>query len=44
MLTRQEMIYQFMLALAENSSVPVIDPTYIYKLASGLADEYLSKQ
>jgi hypothetical protein len=41
MLTRQEMVYQFMLALTENASVQVVDPTYVYKLACDLADEYL---
>lgn len=43
MLTRQELILQFMLALSSNSNVQQ-DSGYIYDLASKLADEYIHKQ
>jgi hypothetical protein len=45
MKTRQEMIYDFMLALAANPDMTNCEPTeVIYKFAATLADEYLSNQ
>ena len=43
MKTRQEMIYDFMLALAANPSLAtgLTTPEMLKKLASELADEYL---
>jgi hypothetical protein len=43
MKTRQEMIYDFMVALSGNPSLAtgVTTPEMLWKLASALADEYL---
>ena len=41
MLTRIEMIFQFMVTLTANSNVQVNDPQQVYQLAAALADEYL---
>ena len=43
MKTRQEMIYDFMVALCANSSLStgLTTPDMLFKLASALADEYL---
>ena len=43
MLTRQELILQFMLALSANSNVQQ-QPSYVYQVASNLADEYIKQQ
>ena len=43
MLTRQELILQFMLALSANSNVQQ-QSSYVYQLASNLADEYIKQQ
>lgn len=42
--TRNELIFQFMIALASNSSAQVGDANYVFRLASNLADEYLKHQ
>jgi hypothetical protein len=42
--TRNELILQFMTALASNGNVPVLDAPYVYKVACGLADEYIKSQ
>ena len=41
MLTRIELIFQFMVTLSANSNVQVNDPQQVYQLAAALADEYL---
>lgn len=43
MKTRQEMIYDFMVALASNPNLAtgITTPEMLWKLASALADEYL---
>jgi len=42
--TRQELILQFMLQLAANSSVQVTDSKYLYRIAFDLADQYIGQQ
>jgi hypothetical protein len=44
MLTRSELIFQFMVSLASNGSVQVGDANYVFRLASNLADEFLKNQ
>lgn len=42
--TRNELIFQFMISLAANGSVQATDASYVYRIASELADEYLKNQ
>lgn len=42
--TRNELILQFMTALASNGNVQALDASYVFKLACGLADEYIKSQ
>jgi hypothetical protein len=44
MLTRQELILQFMLQLAANGSVQITDAKYVYDIACNLADQYIKNQ
>jgi hypothetical protein len=42
--TRTELIFQFMISLAANGSIPATDASYVYRVAADLADEYLKNQ
>jgi len=42
--TRNERIFQVMISLAVNGSVQATEASYVYRIASELADEYLKNQ
>jgi hypothetical protein len=42
--TRNELILQFMTALAANGNVACTDAKYVYRIACDLADEYIGNQ
>jgi hypothetical protein len=42
--TRNELIFQFMISLAANGNVACTDASYVYRVASDLADEYIKHQ
>jgi hypothetical protein len=42
--TRNELILQFMTALAANGNVACTDANYVYRIACNLADEYIKSQ
>jgi hypothetical protein len=42
--TRNELILQFMTALAANGNVACTDAQYVYRIACDLSDEYIKNQ